>query len=677
VERVDEIKGPEPSLAPDEPAGISPLVLWSGLVLLVIIGLAFRLHDLGRLGLLVDEGNQAIAIAGILEHGIPISDSGWPYARNLLFQYIQAASALGFGLDEFSLRLPSALFGAASIFSSFALARALFGDRVALFTAALVCLSLWEISFSRYARPYTALQFLYCLGLFCFYRGFMRGERPFQLGFVATLLMLFPIHEFGVVLATCFAIPFLMSEAWSLRRKLAGVASAAIIGFTWLAYQRTAEALVGQLTPPHGLTHLPSALAGARAFSWWPGPRIWAPDLSSIETLAVSAPLLLSVPLGIAIIACGLLFMRLRGRDRFRLPLLCAMVGAAGLHQIGLALLFGVADIVLFGRRESAIGQTARPAWLATFASLVFWMILFVPRMTGWREPMLLLFGYPNVLQHCIYFLATGWPVIAVGGFAGCVLLGRELIQDRRSTKAAFALGALLIPIVATSFFRSFFEARYIFHLFPLLLSIYAFVAVGLADAMAWRVPAPMRRPAFAGILVVALLAMGEANPVAAWGVGDRDYASQLNPSKGVISWQAYADFHQDHKTPSLYVSRRRTAGDRVIVFGAPHMIGVYAHYLGRIDLAVGRPQDRGYLRRRGEENVGWVTGIPTITLADELVEALRAPADGTTWLLGDHVLLRADNSYFDEDVKTAIRRLAEKPDYLGLDGQTFAVRVP
>jgi len=677
VQRVDESGGPGPGLASAERPGVRPLVLWSGVLLLVIVGLAFRLHGLGRLGLVVDEGNQAIAIAGILEHGIPVSDSGWPYARSLLFQYIQAASALGLGLDEFSLRLPSALFGAASIFTSFALARALFGDRVALLTATLVCLSLWEISLSRYARPYTALQFFYSLGLLCFFRGFLRSERPFQLGFFATLLVLFPIHEFGVVLATSFAVPFLMSDAWSVRRKLVGLVIAASIGFSWLVYQRAAEALVNRLTPPHGLTHLPSVLAETGDSPWWLGPRIRGPDLSSIGSLADSAPLAMIVPAGIAIVAIALVFRRLGGRGWLRSLLLCAMVGSAALHQIGLALLFGLTDLVIFDRRGSLLDRAARPAWLATVASLAFWTLVLVPRLPGWREPMLLLFGYPNVLQHCVYFLATGWPVILLGALAGCTLLVVKLSQDRRSTKAAFALGALLIPIVATSFFRSFFEARYIFHLFPILLSIYGFAVLRMADAMAWRVPTAMRRPAFAGILVVALFATGEANPVAAWEVGARDYGSRLDPSKGVISWQAYAGFHQDHKTPSLYVSRNRSAGDRVIVFGAPHMIGVYGYYLDRIDLALGRPQDRGYLRRRGEENVGWVTGIPTITLHEELIEVLRTPADGTTWLLGDHVLLQADNPYYDESVKTVIRRLAEKPDHLGLDGQTFVVRIP
>ena len=61
----------------------------------------------------------------------------------------------------------------------------------------------------------------------------------------------------------------------------------------------------------------------------------------------------------------------------------------------------------------------------------------------------------------------------------------------------------------------------------------------------------------------------------------------------------------------------------------------------------------------------------------DEIERALRAETEGTTWLLGDHVLLRADNPYYDEAVKALVRELAAEPDSLGLDGQTFAVRLP
>ena len=68
MKRVDKSGDRGPSLAANECPGIPPLVLWSGVSLLVIVGLAFRLHGLGQLGLFVDKGNQAIAIAGILEH---------------------------------------------------------------------------------------------------------------------------------------------------------------------------------------------------------------------------------------------------------------------------------------------------------------------------------------------------------------------------------------------------------------------------------------------------------------------------------------------------------------------------------------------------------------------------------------------------------------------------------
>ena len=85
-------------------------------VMLLLMGLLaagfwLRVRHLEDLGLVVDEGNQALAVRGILQYGVPKVDSGLIYARAVSFLYAQAASAALFGLNEFSLRFPSVLFG--------------------------------------------------------------------------------------------------------------------------------------------------------------------------------------------------------------------------------------------------------------------------------------------------------------------------------------------------------------------------------------------------------------------------------------------------------------------------------------------------------------------------------------------------------------------------------------
>src|ERR1051326_278344 len=73
---------------------------------LIVIGFWLRIHHLGNLGFIVDEGHQALAVDGILRHGYPVLPSGRAYAWNLVFIYLQSAAALVFGVNEFSLRLP-------------------------------------------------------------------------------------------------------------------------------------------------------------------------------------------------------------------------------------------------------------------------------------------------------------------------------------------------------------------------------------------------------------------------------------------------------------------------------------------------------------------------------------------------------------------------------------------
>jgi len=89
------------------------------LSMLLAVGFWLRARHLGDLGLIVDEGIQALAVQGILKHGVPNVDSGLIYTRSIPFLYTQALAAKLFGLNEFSFRLPSALFGVAAILAAY------------------------------------------------------------------------------------------------------------------------------------------------------------------------------------------------------------------------------------------------------------------------------------------------------------------------------------------------------------------------------------------------------------------------------------------------------------------------------------------------------------------------------------------------------------------------------
>lgn len=137
-----------------------------GLILLIAVGFALRLHNLDASWLSIDEGHSANVARGILSTGKPIfPGSEVVYARSLSHTYLVAAFL---GLDDsvFLGRLPSVLFGVLSIFVTYLIAKDLFGKRVALLSAFLLCFSTWSLLNSRDLRMYQEFQLFFLLSCF-------------------------------------------------------------------------------------------------------------------------------------------------------------------------------------------------------------------------------------------------------------------------------------------------------------------------------------------------------------------------------------------------------------------------------------------------------------------------------------------------------------------------------
>lgn len=122
-----------------------------------IIGLALilRLHDLGRLSLWLDEGITAYKMS------LPIQKLfAYTELDNVPPLYYLALHAVRSWIhSDFALRLPSTLFGLATIPVLFLIGRTLFDGRVAVLSCFLLSLSTFHVWFSQEARSYS----LYCL----------------------------------------------------------------------------------------------------------------------------------------------------------------------------------------------------------------------------------------------------------------------------------------------------------------------------------------------------------------------------------------------------------------------------------------------------------------------------------------------------------------------------------
>ena len=170
---------------------------------LTIWGLLLRAWDVGTQSLWVDEATSVAAALGILDHGFPQLASGELYLRAIPHTYLVAAAMFVAGAEEWVVRLPSVLFGAASIPLAFVLVRRFVGYPGALTVAALIAFIDIEIAWSRQARMYQQLQFLTLATVVSYFRYLMVPSRARAA--VLFLLMLFSVATHFLALITVAA----------------------------------------------------------------------------------------------------------------------------------------------------------------------------------------------------------------------------------------------------------------------------------------------------------------------------------------------------------------------------------------------------------------------------------------------------------------------------------------
>ena len=142
------------------------------LLILITVGFAVRVINLGRPGLGTDESFHVFAAKSMIETGEPELPSGYVYKRALLYTKLVAISYQIFGINEFAARLPSAVFGALTIILVFFVGKTFFGSATGVLSAILFTFSPFAIVWARESRMYTMFQFFYLFGTMAFYKGF-------------------------------------------------------------------------------------------------------------------------------------------------------------------------------------------------------------------------------------------------------------------------------------------------------------------------------------------------------------------------------------------------------------------------------------------------------------------------------------------------------------------------
>lgn len=144
--------------------------VWSVLVLLIVIGLAFRVSHLGAIGFAEDEVNKIDAVRAYERGDITANAEHPMLMKALMYVSLKTGHALSAGgktvSDEALSRLPNAIFGALTVIPLFLLTAAFFDRWTGLTAAALWAVGVNAITYNRIGKEDTLLVFFM---LFAFY----------------------------------------------------------------------------------------------------------------------------------------------------------------------------------------------------------------------------------------------------------------------------------------------------------------------------------------------------------------------------------------------------------------------------------------------------------------------------------------------------------------------------
>lgn len=229
------------------------------LLLIVLLGLALRIYDLGGESVWFDEAVSIdVSRLGFVEQikwvAGPSKETNPPFYYMVLHLWIPV-----FGDSEFVSRLPSVVFGVLSIVLAYSVGRLLFGRRTGLFAALIMAVSFFHVKYSQEARGYTLMVFLTLVSFYSLLTMISGWKRRWAAVYILSSVLLCYTHYFGLF---TILVQNIFCFTLFLRRGRAGG-----LGFTrWILVQVTL-----------GLLYIPGFILLVRRFSSVRGS-FWIPE---------------------------------------------------------------------------------------------------------------------------------------------------------------------------------------------------------------------------------------------------------------------------------------------------------------------------------------------------------------------------------------------------------------
>lgn len=176
----------------------SPVLHWPVVVALLALATALRIVSLNS-DLWIDEVFTLVDFVRL-----PVGKIVTDYSsdnQHVLYSVLAHLSVREFGESAWAMRLPSVVFGVASIWAAMRLATLAYGSRVAIYTGLLLALSYHHIWFSQNARGYTLLLFGTIYSTFLVLRGLHSGKWRYWMAYALVISLSAWAHLTAVFVA--------------------------------------------------------------------------------------------------------------------------------------------------------------------------------------------------------------------------------------------------------------------------------------------------------------------------------------------------------------------------------------------------------------------------------------------------------------------------------------------